>query len=117
MEMQTHSSYKMEKNRSDFNMNFTISIKSEDRKVKRVVMWNGKIIYQETFAPLNDWMFGGGNPVLDLFEKRFLGLPESRENISQYRCDISNGGRGIRRLLSKILDIQIRFINRFRYTK
>lgn len=101
----------MKKNRSDFDWNFGVIIRCRDNKVERIVALDGKTIYEEHFSSPTAWQYGGGNPVLDLFEKRFLGFSKEREDISCYRCDISNGGKGIRRILSEILHLQIKFLN------
>lgn len=92
---------------------FTILIfENEDNSITREVTHDGKIIYSERFVNFNAWFFGGGNPVLDLFEKRFLLTPKERENISRYRCHIGNSGKGIRRVLSKLLNLQSKLLNR-----
>jgi len=101
------------KNSTGFSEHFDIFIQTnEDNSLTRAVLHDGKIIYIERFASTTAWYKGGGNPVLDLFEKRFLGLPKEREDISRYRCDIGNGGKGVRRILSQLLDLKLKFLNR-----
>lgn len=101
------------KDRSAVLEHFDIFIQTnEDKSLTRVVCRGGKVVYLERFSSTTAWYKGGGNPVLDLFEKRFLGLPEEREDISRYRCDISNCGKGIRRIFSQILNLQLKLLNR-----
>ena len=85
---------------------------NNDGSVYRCVLIDSKGIYTEKFANQSAWIRGGGNPVLDLMEKRFLFTPEKREDISQYRCDISNGSKGVRRVLSELLHLQMKLLNR-----
>lgn len=95
-----------------FDEHFEIIIRGENnQQIERTVSRNGKVIYQEAFPNPTDWRMAGGNPVLDLFEERFLFSPEKRKDICQYRCDISNGSKGIRRILSKLLHLQIKLLN------
>lgn len=99
------------KNRQDFDLHFEVKIYCKDKKVVRSVLLDGEIIYQEYFGSSTSWFYGGGNPVLDLFEKRFLHRFKERENTCCYRCDISGSGKGIRLVLSKLLHLQIQFFN------
>lgn len=101
----------MKKNRQNFEFHFDIDIVCLDGKVIRSIVLDGKIIYQERFASSTAWACGGGNPVLDLFEKRFLYGPKKREDTCSYRCNISGNSKGIRRIFSKFLHLQIQFFN------
>lgn len=102
----------MDIKRRAINEHFEIIIRGENGKqVERTVLKGGEMIYRESFANPTAWAMGGGNPVLDLFEKRFLHRPEKREDICQYRCNISRGSKGVRRILSKFLHLQIKLVN------
>lgn len=101
------------KDRAAISEHFDIFIQTnEDKSLTRAVIHDGKVVYLERFASTTAWYKGGGNPVLDLFEKRFLGLPKEREDISRYRCDISDCGKGVRRVLSQLLNLQLKLLNR-----
>ena len=104
-------------NHKSFNVVFSIIISTnQDGSITRSLFRDDKMLYSEFFASSAAWVFGGGNPVLDLFEKRFLLTPKKREDISSYRCHIGNSGKGIRRVLSKFLNLQLKFFNRlFKY--
>ena len=101
------------KDRTAVSEHFEIIMQTyEGKHLIRAVLHNGKVIYLERFESTTAWWMGGGNPVLDLFEKRFLVLPKEREDIGRYRCDIRDSGKGVRRVLSQLLNLQLKLLNR-----
>lgn len=102
----------MEKDRTRFTHRMEIVIDHADRKVERTVTLNGNVIYREWFGSQTEWLYAGGNPVLDLLESRFIYFRSSdrMERGSRWK-DPHPADKGLRRLIAGFMDYQIRLVN------